>query len=303
MLLRYYWSVLVLRPFYGHGYEYCEGGFDACGFKVVNAVSNRGLEKQRIAMVVEFDGHTFHGWQQQNNACSVQETMQDALRKIEGGCAVVTAAGRTDSGVHAEAMLVHADVSASRWQRSHLAYVHGINSFLPVQIRVVGVRAVRADFHARFDCLGRSYRYQIWNRSTASALLRWQHWWMPKTLDIDAMREATQHCMGRQDFSAIRAAGCQASSATRCIKTLKIEQSGHCITISVSADAFLYHMVRNLVGNLADVGCGRSTPDGFAALLRGKDRSLGAATAPAHGLYFVDALYDDFSSQALIGSF
>jgi len=271
--------------------------------KNASVVDLSGLEKQRIVMVVEFDGHPFHGWQQQNNACSVQETMQDALQKIEGGSVVVTAAGRTDSGVHAEAMMVHADVNACRWQRSHLAYVHGINSFLPVEIRVIGVRAVDADFHARFDCRGRSYRYQIWNRSTASALQRWQHWWMPKRLDVDAMREAAQHCMGRQDFSAIRAAGCQASSATRCIKTLSIEQSAHCISISVSADAFLYHMVRNLVGNLVDVGCGRSTPDALAALLAGGDRSLGAATAPAHGLYFVDAAYDDFCSQGLIGSF
>lgn len=262
-----------------------------------------GLETQRIAMVVEFDGHPFHGWQQQNNACSVQETMQDALQKIEGGSVVITAAGRTDSGVHAEAMMVHVDVNASRWQRSHLAYVHGINSFLPVEIRVIGVRAVDDDFHARFDCRGRSYRYQIWNRGTASAIQRWQHWWMPKSLDVEAMREAAQHCMGRQDFSAIRAAGCQASSAIRSINTLTIEQSGDCISISVSADAFLYHMVRNLVGNLVSVGCGRTTPDALAALLKGKDRSLGAATAPAHGLYFVDAAYDDFSSQKLIGSF
>ncbi|MDQ6997330.1 MAG: tRNA pseudouridine(38-40) synthase TruA [Mariprofundus sp.] len=269
----------------------------------MNTANSDLPEKQRIAMVVEFDGQPFHGWQQQNNACSVQATMQEALQRIEGYSVVVTAAGRTDAGVHAEAMMVHADVSASRWHRSHLAYVHGINSFLPLQIRVIGVRAVDANFHARFDCRGRSYRYQIWNRSTASALHRWQHWWMPKTLDVEAMREAAQHCMGRQDFSAIRASGCQASSATRCIHTLAVEQSGHCITISVSADAFLYHMVRNLVGNLVDVGCGRSTPEAFATLLAGKDRSLGAATAPAHGLYFVDAKYDDFSSQGLIGSF
>ncbi len=259
-------------------------------------------DMQRIAMVVEFDGRPFHGWQQQNNASSVQATLQDALQRIEGRCVSATAAGRTDAGVHAAAMLVHADVSASRWQRSHLAYVHGCNSFLPDQIRVVGVRAVAADFHARFDCRARAYRYQIWNRNTASALQRWQHWWMPRALDIVSMREAALHCMGKHDFSALRAAGCQASSATRCIHTLSIEQHDYCISIDVAADAFLYHMVRNLVGNLVEVGRGKSNPEAFSRLLAGKDRSLGAATAPAHGLYFMDARYDDFSSRALIAS-
>ncbi|MBL4775667.1 MAG: tRNA pseudouridine(38-40) synthase TruA [Mariprofundus sp.] len=257
---------------------------------------------QRIAMVLEFDGKPFHGWQQQNNASSVQATLQDALQKIEGRSVACTAAGRTDAGVHAEAMLVHADISAARWQRSHLAYVHGCNSFLPDQIRVIGVRAVAEDFHARFDCHGRVYRYQIWNRNTASALQRWQHWWMPRALQLEAMQAAAKHCLGKQDFSALRAAGCQASSPMRSVRTLSIEQSGHCITIAVEADAFLYHMVRNLVGNLVDVGRGKSNPQQFSRLLAGKDRSLGAATAPAHGLYFIDAMYEDFSSRALIGS-
>jgi len=260
------------------------------------------MDMQRIAMVLEFDGKPFHGWQQQSNASSVQATLQEALKKIEGRDVSATAAGRTDAGVHAEAMLVHADVSVARWQRSHLAYVHGCNSFLPDQIRVVGVREVADDFHARFDCRGRSYRYQIWNRNTASALQRWQHWWMPKSLDITGMRDAAAYCIGQHDFSALRAAGCQASSPTRTIRQLSIEQCGYCINISVTADAFLYHMVRNLVGNLVDVGRGKSDPQHFSSLLAGKDRSLGAATAPAHGLYFVDAAYDDFSSRMLIGS-
>jgi len=260
-------------------------------------------ETQRIAMVLEFDGQPFHGWQQQNNATSVQATLQAALQRIEGHDVSVTAAGRTDAGVHAAAMLAHADVSASRWQRSHLAYVHGCNSFLPDEIRVVGVRAVAADFHARFDCRARAYRYQIWNRNTASALQRWQHWWMPRALDIASMQAAAMHCLGKQDFSALRAAGCQASSATRCIDHVSVEQDGCCISIYVAADAFLYHMVRNLVGNLVDVGRGKLSPEAFSRLLAGKDRSKGAATAPAHGLYFMDARYDDFSSRAIIALF
>ncbi len=260
------------------------------------------LALQRIVMVVEFDGSAFHGWQKQNNALTVQEALEDVLHKIEGKAVVTFAAGRTDTGVHAEAMLVHCDVSSKRWLRSHSAYLHGCNRLLPDSVRVVGVLAVADDFHARFDCRRRVYRYQIWNRNTASALQQWRHWWMPRTLDLELMQQAGALCLGTQDFSALRAAGCQAAHATRTIHQLKIERFDHCISIHVAADAFIYHMVRNLVGNLVEVGLSKRTPDEFKSLLEGRDRSKGAATAPAHGLYFVDAHYDEFRSRALIGS-
>lgn len=260
-----------------------------------------GSGLQRIAMVIEFDGCHYHGWQQQQNAISVQAVLQEALRAIEARDVPLVAAGRTDAGVHAEALLLHADVSASRWQRSPRAYVHGCNSLLPDAIRVTGVREVDAAFHARFDCRQRSYRYQIWNRSTAPALARWRHWWMPRPLDMEAMRQAAAHFPGEHDFSALRASGCQASGAVRTISELKLAREGSCLLLHVSADAFLYHMVRNLVGNLVEVGIGRRRPDEMAALLSGRDRSLGAATAPAHGLYFADALYDDFRASELVG--
>jgi len=256
---------------------------------------------QRIALALEFDGRPFHGWQQQENAITVQGCLQAALEAIEGGPVRSMAAGRTDAGVHAEALLVHADVSSERWQRSPRAYVHGCNGRLPDEIRVVGVRAVAPDFHARFDCRGRAYRYQIWNRNTASALQRWRHWWMPRTLDVEQMQAAAVHCLGRHDFSALRAAGCQAAHAEKNIRSLNIVHDGHCIHIHVAADAFLYHMVRNLVGNLVEVGAEKRSPADFAALLASGDREQGAATAPAHGLYFTDALYDDFHSRDLIG--
>ncbi|WP_238701239.1 tRNA pseudouridine(38-40) synthase TruA [Mariprofundus erugo] len=255
---------------------------------------------QRIAMAVEFDGRPFHGWQQQDHASTVQGSLQDALQSIEGRTVSTVAAGRTDAGVHGEALLVHADVSASRWQRSHRAYLHGCNSRLPDSVRVVGVRAVEADFHARFDCRGRSYRYQIWNRQTAPALQQWRHWWLPRQLDIGLMQQAAMHCLGKHDFSALRAAGCQAAHAEKEIRMLEVSRDGYCIHIQVAADAFLYHMVRNLVGNLVEVGAGKRTPDDFASLLASRDRQRGAATAPAHGLYFTNAFYDDFNARDLI---
>ena len=256
---------------------------------------------QRIVMVVEFDGRAFHGWQQQNNAISVQQRLQEALQQIEGRSVCVVAAGRTDAGVHAEAMPVHADISAARWQRSHLAYLHGCNSKLPDTIRIVGLRAVDEDFHARFSCTGRSYVYRIWNRSTASALHRWRHWWMPRPLNLDAMEAAAAFCLGRHDFTSLRASGCQATDAVKTIRELSIHLQGDSLSIAVSADGFLYHMVRNLVGNLVDVGLGRRTPEQFQQLLAARDRSLGAPTAPAHGLYFSDAAYPAFHAVDLIG--
>lgn len=255
---------------------------------------------QRIALVLEFDGRPFHGWQQQDNASSVQATLQQALERIEGRAITTVAAGRTDAGVHAEAMLVHADVDAGRWQRSYKAYLHGCNSFLPDELRVVGVRAVAPDFHARFACLERVYRYQIWNRTTPSALERWRHWWMPRRIDLESMRDAAGLALGRHDFSALQAAGCQASGSTRTIKSLRIEHLGDAIHITVSADAFLYHMVRNLVGNLVEIGTGKRDPEWMGELLAGGDRALGAATAPAHGLYFIDAIYDEFRASDII---
>jgi len=257
---------------------------------------------QRIALVLEYDGKPFSGWQQQDNAPSIQEHLQRALEVIEAAPIQAVAAGRTDAGVHAEAMLAHADVSRSRWQRSELAYLHGVNSHLPTSIRVVAVRAVDESFHARFDCRERAYTYRIWNRTTAPALHAWRHWWMPRKLDLDAMRAAAAHALGKRDFGALRAAGCQAAHAVRTIREINIWQQGVTIGIDVRADAFLYHMVRNLVGNLVDAGIGRQTPDGFAALLEGGDRKLGAQTAPAHGLYFMDAVYDDFSARSMLRS-
>lgn len=259
------------------------------------------IQKQRIAMAIEFDGRVFHGWQQQDNATSVQAELQAALLAVEGETVVTVAAGRTDSGVHAEALLVHADVSSARWQRSHLAYLHGLNSRLPDSIRVVGVRAVKADFHARFDCRGRTYRYQISNRNTLSALHRWRYFWVPRALNLEAMQEAAAHCIGRHDFSSLRASGCQAAHAIRTMSKVDVSRDGFAISIEVAGDGFLYHMVRNLVGNLVEVGLGKQTPEQFRELLAQQDRSRGAATAPAHGLYFIDALYDDFSASDLIG--
>ncbi|MDQ6987817.1 MAG: tRNA pseudouridine(38-40) synthase TruA [Mariprofundaceae bacterium] len=256
---------------------------------------------QRIALVVEFDGRGFCGWQRQNNGDSLQAALESALANVDGKPLACMAAGRTDAGVHGEAMLVHADVCANRFSGSPMAYVHGVNQHLPEQIKVIGARAVTADFHARFDCRERVYRYQIWNRRTAPAIERWRHWWMPRPLDITAMQQAGDVLLGRHDFSSFRAAGCQAASPERELRMLRISQSGCCVSIELRADAFLYHMVRNVVGSLVSVGIGKWKVKNMRDLLTARDRAQAADTAPAHGLYFTNAVYDAFNAREVGG--
>ncbi|MDQ6968090.1 MAG: tRNA pseudouridine(38-40) synthase TruA [Mariprofundaceae bacterium] len=260
-----------------------------------------GTDIQRIAMVVEFDGRSFHGWQRQDNAITVQEVLERALSKMEGRPCLTVASGRTDAGVHAEAMLVHADVSKSRWQRSARAYTQGVNQFLSTGVVVIGVCAVKDDFHARFSCTERRYRYQIWNRSTPSALAEWRHWWMPRALDVKAMQQAADYMVGKHDFGTFQATRCQSHSAVREVRYLAVRQQGWEVTIDIHADGFLYHMVRNIVGNLVQVGIGKWQADYIPELMQQRNRVIGAATAPAQGLYFSDALYPLFSARELIG--
>lgn len=260
-----------------------------------------GALKRRVALIVEYDGHGLCGWQRQENGPSVQEKLEDALEKVEGQAVKTLASGRTDTGVHAEAQVAHVDVNAARAERSLRAYTHGLNRHLPDGICVLAARFVDDDFHARFDCTERAYRYQIWSRETPPALQRWRHWWMPRALDVEAMRQASAHLLGRHDFTTFRASGCQAGTPVREVRAIDIERRGWVISIHIRADAYLYHMVRNVVGGLVWAGLGKYSPDAFRQLLEARDRRLLVAPmAPAHGLYFVDAVYPAFSSQAEI---
>ncbi len=258
--------------------------------------------RQRIVLVIEFDGAKFHGWQRQDNAFTVQEAMEGAMRLLEGEISApnFAAAGRTDSGVHATYMLVHADVLQSRWQKNPHAYIKGLNYHLrDVGVLVHGVKAVPDNFHARFDCVERRYQYKIWNRPVSSCLYAQQMWWVFQSLAVDKMNQAAHLLLGQHDFTSFRAAHCQAHIAERVLKVLDVKQDGHVITVDVAADAFLYHMVRNIVGTLVAVGVGRWQPEYVTELLEGKNRCAAAQTAPAHGLYFTDAIYPEFSARAI----
>jgi tRNA pseudouridine38-40 synthase len=218
----------------------------------------------------------------------VQQRLEEALSLVANEAIEVVCAGRTDTGVHASGQVVHFDTSSERSRRGWLL---GVNSSLPDDISVTWAQPVSEDFHARFSATARSYRYDILNRLERSALYRHRAWWVYQLLDAGAMHEAAGQLLGRHDFSAFRAAGCQASSAVREIKSIAITRNADWITLSVTANAFLQHMVRNIAGSLVAIGLGEQDVNWITAVLAGQDRRKGGVAAPPHGLTLVSVDY------------
>ena len=245
---------------------------------------------QRIALGVEYDGSGFSGWQAQRSpqVPTVQEALESALTRVADEPVTVHCAGRTDAGVHALAQVVHFDTAA---ERSARAWVLGTNSMLPGAIAVQWAEQVDAGFHARFSAQFRRYRYLVLNRSERSALLYGRVCLQRQPLDAAVMHDAAQLLLGEQDFSAFRAAGCQSRSAMRRMDRIDVNRHGDMIIIDVQANAFLLHMVRNIVGALMAVGSAERDSEWLHAVLHSRDRSLCAATAPAAGLYLVAVGY------------
>ena len=202
----------------------------------------------------------------------------------------VVCAGRTDTGVHATGQVVHFDTGSKRSERGWLL---GANSNLPDDISVIWAKPVAGDFHARFSAVARSYQYRILNRLQRSALHRHRAWWVYQPLDASAMHEAARLLLGRHDFSAFRAAGCQASNPTREIQKIGVHKNGDWLTVSVTANAFLQHMVRNITGTLAAIGLGEQPAEWAREVLQGKSRTAGGIAAPPHGLTLVSVDYPD----------
>ena len=244
----------------------------------------------RIALGIEYDGTAYMGWQRQKHGVGVQTPVEEALARVADEPVEVHCAGRTDTGVHASAQVVHFDSTAERSERNWLL---GINSNLPADICALWVVPVDSEFHARYSAISRTYRYSILNRLTRSALYRHRAWWVHRPLDESAMRAAAAHLLGEHDFSAFRAAGCQASTANRNLQVIDIERQDEWLAVTVTANAFLQHMVRNIVGVLATIGSGEQAADWAKAVLDSRDRTQGGVTAPAHGLTLVDVAYPD----------
>ncbi len=242
----------------------------------------------RIAIGIEYDGTAYNGWQRQRTGNGVQELIEKALSGVADEPIEVTCAGRTDSGVHATGQVAHFDSDS---ERSDRAWLLGANSSLPGDIAVTWARGVDEEFHARFSATSRSYRYVILNRPVRSALHRNRAWWVCQPLDVALMNEAAQALMGKHDFSAFRAAGCQASTPNREIMSVAIERDGDWLTVALTANAFLQHMVRNITGTLVAIGLGEKPPRWLAEVLEGKDLNRGGIAAPSHGLTLVGAQY------------
>lgn len=236
----------------------------------------------RIALGLEYDGRSFSGWQSQPTGGTVQDALERALSIIAGEPIRVIAAGRTDAGVHASMQVVHFDTAA---MRPDMAWVRGVNSHLPHSVAVQWARPVDEQFHARFSARGRSYRYVLFNHPVRPALLHGRAGWCHNPLNLELMQRAASLLVGSHDFSAFRAAECQAKSPIKQLKQLDISRGGYLIHFDLHADAFLHHMVRNLVGSLVHVGKGRQTPDWLAQVLESRDRSKAAATFAPDGLY------------------
>ncbi|WP_019896001.1 tRNA pseudouridine(38-40) synthase TruA [Hydrogenovibrio halophilus] len=246
------------------------------------------MPPHRIALGVEYAGTHYCGWQYQPHCDSVQGALAEALAFIADETVELHCAGRTDTGVHALGQVAHFDTHADRPAK---AWVQGVNTRLPSDIRVVWAQAVAPPFHARFSAMARSYRYVILNRPVASAHLADQVTWERTPLNEQAMHQAAQSLVGEQDFSSFRAAGCQANHARREVQAVTVTRQDDFVLIDVRANAFLHHMVRNLVGTLMEIGRAERPVSWVGELLALQDRTRAGKTAPASGLYFINAFY------------
>jgi tRNA pseudouridine38-40 synthase len=242
----------------------------------------------RVALGVEYDGSAFSGWQQQPHARSVQDELQRGLAAVAAHPVALIAAGRTDAGVHALAQVVHFETTV---ERPLQAWVLGTNSACADDVSVLWAQVVPDTFHARYSALSRRYVYRILNQAQRPSLDRQRACWVRRPLHADHMHEAARALVGTHDFSAFRAAECQSRSAERRLLEIEVARTGDYVDISVRANAFLHHMVRNIVGTLLMVGKGDRDIAWVAAVLAGRDRRNAGPTAPPQGLYFAGVEY------------
>lgn len=243
----------------------------------------------RVALGLEYCGTDFHGWQSQPQGNTVQDVLEFALNQIAGERTSVLCAGRTDAGVHASQQVVHFDTQV---ERPLTAWVRGVNSHLPAGVAVRWALPVADEFHARFSARGRRYRYLLLNRPQRPGLWQGRLGWFHLPLDLEAMQDAATRLLGEHDFSAFRAANCQAKSPVKTMTRAGVRRFGNLLVFDFEATAFLHHMVRNLVGSLVYVGKGNQPAAWIEELLQARDRTAAAPTFSPDGLYFRGPIYE-----------
>jgi len=243
----------------------------------------------RIALGIEYDGTDFCGWQRLKSDPSVQAVVEQALSRIAAHPVEICCAGRTDAGVHGRCQVVHFDTPSQRDMRG---WVLGACSNLPHSVAVLWAQPVAAEFHARFSARSRRYRYRILNRPVRAALDARYVTWERLPLDAERMHEAAQALLGEHDFSAFRALSCQAAHPRRTVLRVDVRRDGKHVIVDIEANAFLHHMVRNIVGSLLLIGRGERPVAWIGELLAGADRLLAGPTAPASGLTFIGPRYE-----------
>lgn len=243
----------------------------------------------RLALGIEYDGSGFCGWQTQPAGCAVQDRLEAACQAVAGVPVSTVCAGRTDAGVHALGQVVHFDCAV---ERPLSAWVRGVNALLPPSVSVTWAQPVPGDFHARFSAIARSYRYVLLNDTVRPAADQGRVGWHHAPLDATLMREAARCLLGEHDFSAFRSAECQAQSPVRIMRTVSVHADGPYVIFDFTANAFLHHMIRNIVGSLVYVGKGKQPPQWIGELLGGRDRTRAAPTFDASGLYLMRVDYD-----------
>jgi tRNA pseudouridine38-40 synthase len=242
----------------------------------------------RIALVLSYDGTAFNGWQTQANGNGIQDHVQKALGELTGERVAVVCAGRTDSGVHASHQVVHFDTDV---ERKLNAWTRGLNSMLPTGIASQHAMVVDASFHARFDAQKRRYQYFIYRSKMRQPILNQRAAWVFQKLDVAKLDQASRCLIGQHDFSSFRSSECQANTPVRLMHSIEVKEIGALVSVEFTANGFLHHMIRNLMGSLIYVGMGKQTPEWLTMLLAARDRKLGAPTFGAEGLYFTGVDY------------
>lgn len=245
---------------------------------------------QRLAIIVEYDGYAYNGWQKQKDRPSIQQSLELALAKIANHPVAITCAGRTDAGVHAAGQVIHCDVTAIRTIKS---WLFGVNKYLPKDIRILEVRNIANNFNARRSAIRRRYCYVIYNAKIRPSLFKNQVSWYHRPLIAEVMHQAAQYWLGEHDFSSFRDADCQSISPIRLVEYIKVYRIGELVIFDIIANAFLHHMIRNMVGVLLEIGTSNREISWADKVLNAKDRRQAGITAMANGLYLIGVEYPE----------